>query len=476
MAERAMGMDAAMLEMESPTMHMHILGVLVLDPSTAPGPWSPRCVEDLYAERLHLLPPFRRRVVAVPGGLDHPRWVEDEAFDLQRHIHHVDLGGDADRSDLERFIGDLAGIPLRRDAPLWEVWVVEGFADGTVAVASKIHHALMDGSASGDVLASLLELTPDAGPVPEAAPWVGERSPSPGRLLLEAGPAALGRMLQIPVTLARTVTGVVSSRRQVAAAPSALVGLAPASPFNGALSPRRRAAFRRCAFDDVVAIKQAFGATVNDVVLVATTLALRGYLEMLGEPRERPLVASVPVGGRHEGESFGNHTSNVMVGLPVHLDDPAEMFEVIHRDAAGAKAAKGALDSRVLDAWIGVLPAALLQAGSRLYSGLHLGQLQPPLFNTIVSNVVGPPVPLYMAGARLVGLYPMGPLIGNAGLNVTVLSLDGAVDVGIIACPGLVDDVAEVADEFEAAVARLLDLAGQIGRADPQGSGGEPGG
>jgi len=456
-------MDAAMLEMESPTMHMHVVGVLVLDPSTAPAGWSPSEVDRVYAERMHLLPPFRRRVVEVPGGLDHPRWIEDEAFDQRRHIHHLDLGPGAGRDELERFTGEVASRPLRRDRPLWELWVLEGFADGTVAVVSKVHHALMDGSASGDILASLMDLTPDPAALPEAPPWSGERPPSPLRLLAEAGPAALGRLATLPATVVRTVGGLVGSREQVAAAPSAVLGLAPGSGLNGPLSATRTVAFRRCSLEDVKTVKAALGVTVNDVVLAATSSALRGYLTARGEDPEVPLVASVPVAGRHAGEKFGNHTSNIMISLPVHLDDPAEVVAAIHEGATAAKGVKDALDSRVLDSWIGVLPAALLHAGARMYSDLHLGRLQPPLFNTIVSNVMGPPMSLYMAGARLVGIYPMGPLIANAGLNVTVLSLDGAIDVGVIGCPELVEDVGELADRFADALNDLVELAATRG-------------
>ena len=447
-----------MLEMESPTMHMHVVGVLVLDPSTAAEGWSPAAVDRVYTERMHLLPPFRRRVVEVPGGLDHPRWIEDAEFDLRRHIRHLDLGPGAGREDLERFTGEVASRPLRRDRPLWELWVLEGFADGTVAVVSKVHHALMDGSASGDILASLMDLTPDPGPPPEAPPWEGESAPSPIRLLTEAGPATLGRLVRLPVTVARTVGSLIGSREQVAAAPSAVLGLAPGSRLNGPLAASRSVAFRRCALDDLKAVKTALGVTVNDVVLAATTIALRRYLIERGDVADVPLVASVPVAGRQAGEKFGNHTSNIMISLPVQLDDPLEVVAAIHETADAAKGVKDTLDSRVLDSWIGVLPAALLHAGARLYSDLHLGRLQPPLFNTIVSNVMGPPMALYLAGARLVGIYPMGPLIANAGLNVTVLSLSGAVDIGVIGCPDQVDDVGEIADAFVDALAELRQL------------------
>ena len=459
MSERVKGLDAAMLEMESPTMHLHMVGVLVLDPSTAPGPWSAASVAKLYAERLHLLPPFRRRVVDVPGGIDHPRWIEADDFDLRNHIFHADLGPDAGPEHLEHFAGELASRPLRRDRPLWEAWVLEGFADGTVAMVSKVHHALMDGSASGDIMASLFDLEPDPGPQPDPPDWSGEEAPSRRRLLIDAGVASVGRVARLPVAVAGTVASVVGSARAVAAKPSSVIGLSPRSLFNGALTPTRTVAFRRCSLDDLRIVSRAFGTTVNDVVLTATTIAMRLYLAERGEHLGSPLVASVPVDGRHEDETFGNHTSNIMVNLPVQLDDPIAILRAIHDDADAAKAAKGAVDSRVLDSWIGVLPGMLLSVVSHLYSELDLGRAHPPLFNVIVSNVAGPPVPLYLAGARLRAIYPMGPLIANSGLNVTVLSLDGNVDVGVIACPDLVEDVGEIADRFVEAVAELVAVA-----------------
>ncbi len=463
MAERVQGMDAAMLEMESPTMHLHMVGVLVLDPSTAPGPWSADRVVQVYAERMHLLPPFHKRVVEVPGRLDHPRWIDDPDFDLDRHIFHLDVGPDAPPEELERFAGELASRPLRREVPLWEVWILEGFRDGSVALISKVHHALMDGSAGSDIMASLFDTEPSPPPDAPAPALPREQPPSRGRLLAEAVPANLGRVARLPLTVARTVSSVAGSAKAVAAQPSSLLGFAPRTRFNGPLTPSRTVAFRRCSLDDLRSVGRVFGVTVNDVVLAATAMAMREYLVARGEPPDEPLVASVPVDGRHDGEIYGNHTSNIMVALPAHLDDPVELLRAVHEDALGAKAAKGALDSRVIDAWTSVLPARLLSGLTGLYSSLELGRHHPPVFTTIVSNVAGPPMPLYLAGARLVALYPMGPLIANSGLNLTVLSHDGVVDVGIIACPDLVDDIGALADGFVQAVSTLVGLSGRAG-------------
>jgi diacylglycerol O-acyltransferase len=459
MVERVTGMDAAFLELESPTMHLHVVGVLVLDPSTAEGGFSADRLVRLYSERLHLIPPFRRRVVEVPAGIDHPRWIEDSEFDLDNHLLFHRLGPDAGLDDLEQFVGEVCAKPLSRDVPLWQTWLVEGFADGTVALVTKVHHALMDGAAGGDLMTSLLDLTPEQAPHPEPPPRTSEEPPPLRRLLRDAVPAAFGRIARIPGAIVHTVASVAGSAREVAAQPSAILSLAPSSSLNGPLTANRSVAFRRCSLDDLALVHHALGATINDVVVAATTMSMRDYLLARGERPAQPLVASVPVDRRREGEDFGNHTSNILVPLPVHLDDPIAIVRSIHEATTGAKAAGQALDSSILDMWLGLMPAALLIAGAALYSRLGLGRLHPPLFNTIVSNMPGPPMPLYLAGARLVALYPMGPLIANTGLNLTVLSHDGKVDVGIIACPDLVDDVGEIADRFVDAVAELVGVS-----------------
>lgn len=470
--DRVTGMDAAMLEVESPTMHMHVLGVLMVEPSATAGPLDLDRLTEVFAERLHLIAPFRRRMVAVPGGVDHPRWIEDPEFELAKHLHHRDLGPGAGRHDLERFVSTVAGTPLRRDRPLWETWLADGFEDGTAALVTKVHHALMDGGAGSQMMASLFDLEPEP-PEPdlhEIPTWHGERSPDRNQLLREALPAALGRTARFPSVVARTVASLAGTARAVAVQPSSIAGIAPRTAFNGALSAEREVALRRCPLDDLKEVRRAFGTTINDVVLAATAFSLRAYSEARDELPDRPLVASVPVGtprGATEGD-LGNSTSNMMVSLPVDLDDPVDALLAIHADAGSAKAAQSALGPEILDQWVTLVPAAVLSAGALGYSNLRLGRLHPPLFNIIVSNVAGPPVPLYLAGCQVVATYALGPLIANTGLNLTVLSQTGDLDVGVIAAPNLVEDVSSIADGFIDGVAHLLDAARRAaGRTSP---------
>jgi len=465
--ERVTGMDAAFLDMETSTMHLHVVGVLVLDVGEIPPAEMADRLRMVFAERLHLIPPFRWRAVGAPGGLDDPRWLEDPDFDLGRHLHRATLGPEAAASDLERFVGEVSSRPLPRDRPLWESWLVDGFADGTMAVVTKVHHAIMDGAAGGDVMAALFDLEPEPGSAGDEPPvWKGEPMPSAARLMAEAVPGALSRTGRLPRVMARTVSGLVGSAHVMLRQPGAVAGFAPGTGFNGALTARRTVAFRRCALEDLKLVRAAFGTTVNDVVLAATSASLRSYLLDREVHLDRPLVASVPVALARgaDDHGFGNRTSNMMVPLPVDVDDPVEALRSIHEWALGAKAVQQALGADLLEDLLSFVPGLLLSASAQAYSRLGLGRFHPPLFNAIVSNVPGPPIPLYLAGARVTATYPMGPLIGNTGVNLTVLSQSGGLDIGVIACPDLVDDVEAIAEGFLAGVADLLEAAGSSAR------------
>jgi len=455
--ERVTGMDAAFLDMETSTMHLHIVGVLVLDPGAIPVDELAARLRSVFVHRLHLIPPFRWRAVSAPGGLGDPRWVEDPAFDLARHLHRATIGPGADQTALERFVGDLASRPLRRDQPLWETWLVDGFADGTVALITKIHHAIMDGAAGGDVMAALFDLEPEPGPDDEPPPFRGEPMPSAAQLMAETVPGAWSRTSRLPGVVARTVGGLAGSATAMVRQPGALAGFAPGTSFNGPLTARRTVAFRHCGLDDLKQVRAAFATTINDVVLAATTSSLRRYLSDRGVHPLKPLVASVPVALARTADDhgFGNRTSNIMVPLPVQLDDPVEALRSIHQWARGAKAVQQAMGPDLLEDLLSIVPGLMLTASAQTYSQLGLGRFHPPLFNAIVSNVPGPPIPLYLAGARVVATYPMGPLIANTALNLTVLSQSGDLDVGVIACPDLVDDVEAIAEGFVAGVAEL---------------------
>jgi WS/DGAT/MGAT family acyltransferase len=220
-------------------------------------------------------------------------------------------------------------------------------------------------------------------------------------------------------------------------------------------------AFGRTSLEDMRLIKRTFGTTVNDVVLAATAGSLRRWLDAHGGVPDRPLVASVPISVRAEGQagSLGNKVSAMLAALPVQLADPVERLRAVAESTKGAKEIHGALGADMLGDWAEFAAPALFARAARLYSGMKLADRHPPIHNLVVSNIPGPPIPLYCAGARVVAIYPMGPILEGAGLNVTIISFMGSVDFSAIACRELVPDVASIASGFIDAVAELKKAA-----------------
>jgi diacylglycerol O-acyltransferase / wax synthase len=203
--ERLSGLDAGFLYMETPTLHMHTLKIGIVDPSSSPGGYSFGHFKDVLAARLHLLPPFRRRLLPVPLSLHHPLWLEDRDFDLDYHLRRVGVPQPGTQKELDELIGDIAGRPLDRARPLWQMWVVEGLEGGRVAFVTKMHHAIADGAAASALLANVMSIDADTTPAPPRRPWRGERPPPNLALLLPQALVAQVRLfLLLPRLLART--------------------------------------------------------------------------------------------------------------------------------------------------------------------------------------------------------------------------------------------------------------------------------
>jgi WS/DGAT/MGAT family acyltransferase len=236
---------------------------------------------------------------------------------------------------------------------------------------------------------------------------------------------------------------------------------APRMPWNGATSFRRSAAFGSARLADLKLVAAAFGASVNHVVLAASTQSLRNYLEAHGGAPDVPLVAAVPVSLRSAGEleTYGNRVSAFLVHLPVHLADPLEQLLAVRDGSVSARQLHTQLGVGALGEWAEFASAKLLRGAARLYSGLRLAGRHPPLHNLVISNVRGPATRLYLADAPLGAVYPLGPVMDGAGMNITVASYAGSVAFGIIACERSVPHVSDIALGFGAAVADLRKLA-----------------
>lgn len=483
--QRLSGLDASFLYMETASMHTHVVGTLVLDPSTSPAPYSYERVVDLIRRRLHLLEPFRRRLVPVPFGLSHPVWIEDPDFDIERHVHRTVARPPGSMHELAEVVGDVAGRPLDRSRPLWELWVVEGLEGGRLAMVTKVHHAAIDGVTGADLMAHLFDLEPDAAdPPPPEEPWQPEARPGDLALVTGAVRHNLGNPVRMARVLRRTagsVAGVVRAQRRSATdrrPQAALPFQAPRVRWSAAITPHRSVAFGKAALDDLKAVKSAFGTTVNDVVLAATTMTLRRYLAAHDDLPASPLVCSCPVSVHGTSDRDGtNQVSTLFVRLPVHLDDPGAVLAAISADTKEAKVMQQAIGAETLQDIAQFVPPTVFNRAMRLYSAMNLADRHRPVVNLIVSNVPGPPIPLYAAGARVEGVFPFGPLLEGAGLNVTVLSNMGNVDFGVIACRELVPDVWDIADGFGEAVTELRKLAdeGVTDRRRPSGAAGSGG-
>jgi WS/DGAT/MGAT family acyltransferase len=463
--ERLSGLDASFLYFETPTNHMHVAAVMVFDPSTMPGGYSFERVKEFIAGRLHLIPQFRRRLVPVPFNLAHPIWIEDPNFDLDYHVRRVGAPTPGGPHELADLAGDIASRQLDRTRPLWEIWVVEGLQHGHVGVVAKMHHCTVDGVSGANLMVHLFDLTPEPAPV-EAGDWHPERRPTDVELVAYALRSRARRplvTLQLVPALARATFNVVRRRRDPSTPSGATPLTAPRTSFNASITPHRKVAFTAVPLADVKFIKNTFGTTVNDVVLAICAGALRRYLQDEGDLPNRPLVATCPISVRDDeraGAGPGsNKVSAMFVSLPTHLADPVERLLAIKESTKGAKEEHKAIGARMLQELGELAAPTLFSMAARLYSSMKLADRHPVAHNLVISNVPGPPVPLYFAGARLVALHPLGPIFDGAGLNITVLSYIDTIGFGLIACRELIPRLWDIVDAVEDATAELKKAA-----------------
>ena len=458
--ERLSGMDASFLYTETPTGHMHVTGVIVIDAADMVGGYEFDRLVELIRTRLHKLPPFRRRLVEVPLAFDHPVWVEDPDFDIANHMHRVTWPAPGRGQELAELVGDLMSRPLDRHRPLWEMWVAEGGREGRVALISKIHHAAIDGVTGADLMSQLFDLEPTAPEVdPPETPWEPERIPTETELLVDAVAARVKDPLRAARAARRTarsvgnVVGTLLNRTDERTPAMPFSG--PRNRFTGSLSADRAVAFGKADLEDLKAVKNVYGCKLNDVVLATCSMALRSYLRRHGEALDKPLLIMCPVSTHGAGGSGTNQVSSMAVRLPVHIEDPVDQLLEIYEDTKVAKEMQGAIGADMLSDITQFAPPVLFNQAMRLYTRSGLADRHAPVQNGVISNVPGPPIPMWVAGAPVIAVYPLGPLIEGAGLNITVISNMGRMDIGIVADRKLAPDIGHLADAWEEAVTEL---------------------
>ena len=459
--QRLSGLDASFLYLETSTQPLHVCSVLELDASTIPGGYSFERLRDELALRITAIPTFREKLSNTFLNLDHPVWVEDEEFDIDRHVHRVGLPAPGGRVELAEICGHLASLPLDRRRTLWEMWAIEGLdgsdarKGGRLAVMTKVHHAAVDGVTGANLMSQLCSVEPNA-PAPE--PVEASADVNPLRIAL----GGLGRFASRPINLATsvlpsTVSTVFDTVRRVAGGRAmANPFAAPQTPFNGSVTAHRNVAFSQLDLEDVKTVKDHFGVKVNDVVMALVSGVLRKFLIDRGELPESTLVAMVPVSVHDRSDRPGrNQVSGMFSSLHTDIDDVGQRLMAIAEGNTVAKEHSSAIGATLLQDWSQFAGPAVFGVAMRVYARTRLTESRP-VHNLVVSNVPGPQIPLYFLGAEVQAMYPLGPIFHGAGLNITVMSLNGRLNVGLISCPELLPDLWDMADGFTAGMAELL--------------------
>jgi len=446
-------------------MPMHIAGLAIYDPSTAKGGTVTfKGILEHIRSRMPLVPSYRERMVRVPFDLDHPWWLVDPDFDLEFHVRHIALPQPGDWRQLCIQAARLHARELDLDRPLWEMYVIEGLHDGLIATVTKTHHAAIDGVSGAELTVNLLDLQPEPMETVPDTEWKPDRIPTDLELVGFAA-SSLARQPILGLKAARrTVEAAVTLRRrnrQPGITPPPAPFAAPRTSFNGAITPHRKFSFVELPLDEVKMVKNALGGTVNDVVLALCAGALRGYLDRQGEQVDAPLIAMVPISVRTEDlkGTMGNQVSQMLVSLATDIDDPVERLRVISESTTGAKEQEKAIGAETLMNWAEFAAPALAARAARLYSNMKLADRHRPLFNVTISNVPGPDFPLYSAGARMVAMYPMGPIMDGGGLNITVMSYMGKMCFGLVACREVIPEVWSIAEGLQSALDELKKAA-----------------
>lgn len=452
---RLTGMDTAFLAAEQPSQPLHMMGLLVLDPGTVPGGYSFEGFRDFLARRLPLLPPLRRRLIEVPLGLARPSWIEDAEIDLDAHLHRAALPSPGTARELALMAAEMHERPLDRRRPLWEMQLVEGLEGGRLALLAKIHHATMDGMAGVKLMASLFGTEPEIGPPPAVPPHESERAPGSLELLAGAVPWLWRQPLRAARAGVRTARSALRGSHSGGRAPEAPSLHPPHSLFNAAVSSRRVVAITSLALSELRSVGRPADATVNDVLLAVMAGALRRYLVRRGALPAQPLVACVPVAVREAGDERANAVTNVSVSLHTHLEDPVERLRAIREATTVQKKRRGSTLGEDLSAWLDVPPPLVFSLLARSFLGSRLPETMDPFWNVLISSVPGPPESLYLGGARLLGIHPLGPIISGLALNVTAIGCGGNLDFGLVACRRLMPDLWDLADAIPAALEEL---------------------
>ncbi|MGA2006320.1 MAG: wax ester/triacylglycerol synthase family O-acyltransferase [Solirubrobacteraceae bacterium] len=458
--DRLTGLDASFLHQEGPESHMHIGALTLFD-----GP--PPRFDDLLAlidSRLHLVPRYRQRLAHTPLDRGRPVWVDDGSFRLEYHLRHVALPAPADREQLLSLLSRIFSTQLDRRRPLWELWFIEGLDDGGFALLFKTHHAVIDGIAGLDLATVIFDMETQDETESDAPPdWTPASHPGMlGLIALGAVRDArdsaklLGSALTAGAHPHKAVQALRDAAEGVGELVRAALSPAPETPLNVPIGPYRRFATVNARLEDFRAIKNAFGGTVNDVVLAVVAGALRSFLasrDVRTDGLELRALVPVSLRGAADGPGvIGNRLAAMRGSLPVGIADPRERLEAVRVSMEGIKESRQALGAEVLAGVQNFAPPTILAQASRI-------NFSTRLFNLIVTNMPGPQIPLFVLGHQIREVYPIAFLAHDHALAVAIMSYNGQLNFGLLADSQALPELDELAGWLSQAIEELLALA-----------------
>ena len=451
--DRLSGLDAMFLHLETPAQPLNVCAIVQLDTSSMPTAYRYDDFCARLSERVAAIAPFQLKLADSQLNLDHPVWVSDTDFRLDRHVHRVGLPSPGGNRELAEICSLLAGGQLPRDRPLWELWVIEHSAQtSSLTVMLKTHHAAVDGVGAATLLAQLCGTAPDApvpAPVTLAAPASTFKIVTGGLREIAVRPFRVASA--IPATVSTAWRTINRARRGVAmAAP-----FAESSILNGNFTTRRSMAFVDISLTDVKTIKDRFGVTVNDVITTVCAGALREFLGERPKRLSERLIAAVPVAVHEKSDRPGrNQASWLLCALETTIRDPVERLHSTAAHLVNAKGHNAEMAPTLVMDWTQSVSPLVMSALRKVALGLPLPLR--PAYHLILSNIPGPQTQLYMMGARLTALYPFGPILAGSALNITAMSLNCRVGIGLMSCPDVIEDIWDLASRFNAALEELL--------------------
>jgi diacylglycerol O-acyltransferase len=474
------GIDATFLYMETPETPMHVAGLTLYEPPANLEGSFFQHFKEFFLGRIHLAPIFEKKLARRVLELDHPGWVDAGELDLDYHLKHVTLPKPGSWEQLEALVADLHAVPMDRSQPLWQFTIVDGLESGNVAIYAKMHHAAVDGGGGMALAAAIYDMGPVPRKVKPPEPKKPIRVPSiEERAILgindviqslarqqikamEAVPQILGTLTDLLAPPKPGEKGSTSGDLKPGI-PGVPDMLAPKTPFNVTVTRQRSFAARELSLTDAKFIAKATGPTINDVVMAVCAGALRPYLQEKKKLPKKPLIAFVPISLRSPGDAEStNQVFGMLCPITTQLEDPIERLLSIKKTSSESKTLAGTVKD-VSPKDFTLLGAPVLLPGlAQLYGRSGLADLMPSTTNLTISNVPGPPIPVFCAGAKVLAMYPVSIPVHGIALNITVQSYIDKLNFGITADRKAVPDADHMADLLIASMTELKAAAEKL--------------